>query len=130
MKLLRYGPKGFEKPGLLDNDGNIRDLSEYLDDFAGIFLSDEALAELREIDPSEFPVVDASVRLGPCVGKVGKFICIGLNYADHAAESGMALPDEPVIFFKATSSIIGANDQVEIPRKIGENRLGKLSLAW
>ncbi len=117
MKLLRYGPKGFEKPGLIDNDGNIRDLSEYLDDFAGIFLSDEAFAELREIAPSEFPVVDASVRLGPCVGKVGKFICIGLNYADHAAESGMALPDEPVIFFKATSSIIGANDQVEIPRK-------------
>ncbi len=117
MKLLRYGPKGFEKPGLLDNDGNIRDLSEYLDDFTGIFLGDEALAELREIDPSEFPVVDATVRLGPCVGKVGKFICIGLNYADHAAESGMALPDEPVIFFKATSSIIGANDQVEIPRK-------------
>ncbi len=117
MKLLRYGPKGFEKPGLLDNDGNIRDLSEYLDDFTGIFLGDEALAELREIDPSEFPVVDATVRLGPCVGKVGKFICIGLNYADHAAESCMALPDEPVIFFKATSSIIGANDQVEIPRK-------------
>ncbi len=116
MKLLRYGPKGMEKPGLLDEDGNIRDLSEYLEDFAGIFLSDEALAELRDIDPSEFPVVDASVRLGPCVGKVGKFICIGLNYADHAAESGMTLPDEPVIFFKATSSIIGANDQVEIPR--------------
>lgn len=116
MKLLRYGLKGFEKPGLLDNDGNIRDLSEYLDDFVGIFLSDEALSELRDIDPSEFPVVDASVRLGPCVSNVGKFICIGLNYADHAAESGMALPDEPVIFFKATSAIMGPNDNVVIPR--------------
>ncbi|MEE9445721.1 MAG: fumarylacetoacetate hydrolase family protein [Cocleimonas sp.] len=116
MKLLRHGSKGFEKPGLLDEDGIIRDLSGYIDDISGISLSDEALSELRGVDHSTFPAVDASTRIGPCVGKVGKFICIGLNYADHAAESGMELPEEPVIFFKATSSIIGANDQVEIPR--------------
>ncbi|MBO9400345.1 fumarylacetoacetate hydrolase family protein [Shimia sp. R9_3] len=116
MKLLRYGPVGAEKPGLQDDAGNIRDLSGHVDDIAGAALSDESLAKLRAIDPASLPVVEGSPRIGACVGHVGKFICIGLNYADHAAESGMALPEEPVIFFKATSAISGPNDDVEIPR--------------
>ena len=116
MKLLRYGPVGAEKPGLQDDAGNIRDLSGHVDDIAGAALSDESLAKLRVIDPASLPVVEGSPRIGACVGHVGKFICIGLNYADHAAESGMALPEEPVIFFKATSAISGPNDDVEIPR--------------
>jgi len=116
MKLLRFGPVGNEKPGLLDADGNIRDLSAIVSDVSGTVLSDARLAELRRIDPSTLPLVEGNPRLGACVGQVGKFICIGLNYADHAAESGMALPEEPVIFFKATSAICGSNDNVEIPR--------------
>ncbi|MDA5559075.1 fumarylacetoacetate hydrolase family protein, partial [Shimia sp. MMG029] len=116
MKLLRYGPIGAEKPGLQDNDGTIRDLSGHITDIAGDALSDDSLAKLRAIDPTTLPVVEGSPRIGACVGSVGKFICIGLNYADHAAESGMALPEEPVIFFKATSAICGPNDDVEIPR--------------
>jgi len=116
MKLLRYGPKGQEKPGLQDEDGNIRDLSDHVDDIRGAMLGDETLAELRALEVDTLPVVEGNPRLGACVGQVGKFICIGLNYADHAAESGMALPDEPVVFFKATSAITGPNDVVEIPR--------------
>jgi len=116
MKLLRFGPVGAEKPGLLDATGNIRDLSAIIPDLAGTALSDAALQKIREIDVSTLPLVEGNPRLGACVGQVGKFICIGLNYADHAAESGMALPDEPVIFFKATSAICGPNDAVEIPR--------------
>jgi len=116
MKLLRYGAPGAEKPGLLDQDGALRDLSGVISDVAGEALSDESLARLRDLDPATLPLVDGDPRLGPCVGQVGKFICIGLNYADHAAESGMALPEEPVIFFKATSAICGPNDDVEIPR--------------
>lgn len=116
MKLLRFGAAGAEKPGLLDKYGIIRDLSGVIDDISGDALSDETLAKLRDIDPATLPEVDASARIGACVGNVGKFICIGLNYADHAAESGMALPEEPVIFFKATSAISGPNDDVEIPR--------------
>ena len=116
MKLLRHGPVGSEKPGLLDNDGGIRDLSDVIDDISGAALSDEGLAKLRAIDPASLPPVNAESRLGACVGHVGKFVCIGLNYADHAAESGMELPLEPVIFFKATSAIVGPNDTVEIPR--------------
>ena len=116
MKLLRFGAAGAEKPGLLDSDGIIRDLSGVIGDIAGDTLGDETLAKLREINPTTLPEVDASERIGACVGNVGKFICIGLNYADHAAESGMALPEEPVIFFKATSAISGPNDDVEIPR--------------
>ncbi|MEP1610783.1 MAG: fumarylacetoacetate hydrolase family protein [Roseobacter sp.] len=116
MKLLRFGPIGAEKPGLLDEDGTIRDLSPMIDDISGDALGDDTLAKLRDIDPSSLPSVSGDPRIGACVGHVGKFICIGLNYADHAAESGMALPEEPVIFFKATSSIIGPNDTVEIPR--------------
>jgi 2-keto-4-pentenoate hydratase/2-oxohepta-3-ene-1,7-dioic acid hydratase in catechol pathway len=116
MKLLRYGAVGAEKPGLLDENGIMRDLSGVIGDIAGDALNNETLAKLRAIDPTTLPEVDASARIGACVGDVGKFICIGLNYADHAAEAGMALPEEPVIFFKATSAISGPNDDVEIPR--------------
>lgn len=116
MKLLRYGAAGSEKPGILDNDGHIRDLSDVVGDISGGWLGDESLAKLRVLDPASLPLVEGSPRIGPCVGTVGKFICIGLNYADHAAESGMALPEEPVIFAKATSAICGPNDNVEIPR--------------
>ncbi|MBO9477882.1 fumarylacetoacetate hydrolase family protein [Shimia sp. R11_0] len=116
MKLLRYGPVGAEKPGMLDDNGAIRDLSGVLDDIAGDALSDASLNTLRGLDLNSLPVVEGDPRIGACVGAVGKFICIGLNYADHAAESGMALPEEPVIFFKATSAIMGPNDDVEIPR--------------
>ena len=116
MKLLRYGERGAEKPGLLDQDGNIRDLSGVISDVAGDALKDKSIAKLRDLDPTSLPLVEGNPRLGACVGQVGKFICIGLNYADHAAESGMALPDEPVIFFKATSAISGPDDDVEIPR--------------
>ena len=97
-------------------DGTIRDLSGHIKNLTGAELSDAALAHLRDIDVNSLPVFEASARLGPCVGNVGKFVCIGLNYADHAAESGMALPEEPVIFFKATSAIMGPNDDVEISR--------------
>ncbi|MCP5087816.1 MAG: fumarylacetoacetate hydrolase family protein [Rhodobacteraceae bacterium] len=116
MKLLRYGPSGAEKPGLLDVNGNIRDLSGVVADLAGSALNDAELDRIRAIDPASLPLAEGNPRLGPCIGQVGKFICIGLNYADHAAESGMALPEEPVIFFKATSAICGPNDTVEIPR--------------
>jgi 2-keto-4-pentenoate hydratase/2-oxohepta-3-ene-1,7-dioic acid hydratase in catechol pathway len=116
MKLLRYGNVGSEKPGMLGTDGVIRDLSAHIDDVAAHALSAGELARLAALDPQTLPAVDASVRLGPCVGSVGKFICVGLNYADHAAESGMAVPPEPVLFFKATSAICGPNDDVIIPR--------------
>jgi 2-keto-4-pentenoate hydratase/2-oxohepta-3-ene-1,7-dioic acid hydratase in catechol pathway len=116
MKLVRCGALGEEKPGLIAADDTIRDLSDHVSDIAGVALSDTNLNRLRGLDPNKLPVIDADCRLGACVGQVGKFICIGLNYADHAAESGMALPDEPVIFFKATSAIMGPNDDVEIPR--------------
>ncbi len=120
MKLLRYGPAGQERPGLLAEDGSLRDLSGHIEDLSGDALSDAALERLRALDPANLPMVEGSPRLGPCVGHVGKFICIGLNYADHAAESGMELPEEPVIFFKATSAIIGPDDTVEIPRGSGK----------
>ena len=116
MKLLRHGPSGSEKPGLMHTDGTIRDLSGIVPDIAGAVISDTGLANLRAIDPATLPVVDAKTRLGPCVAGTGKFICIGLNYADHAAESGMAVPPEPVIFMKATSAICGPNDPIIIPR--------------
>ncbi len=116
MKLLRYGPKGAEKPGLLDAGGKIRDLSGVVGDIAGATLSDEGLARLASIDPAQLPEVDPTVRLGPCVAGVGKYICIGLNYSDHAAESNMTVPPEPIIFMKATSAICGPNDPVFIPR--------------
>ncbi|MDD7970898.1 fumarylacetoacetate hydrolase family protein [Roseinatronobacter alkalisoli] len=116
MKLLRHGPQGAEKPGLLHDDGTIRDLSGIVKDIGGDVLSDAGLAHLRTVDAAALPVVAPDTRLGPCVGGTGKFICIGLNYADHAAESGMAVPSEPVIFMKATSAICGPDDDVRIPR--------------
>lgn len=116
MKLLRYGPAGSEKPGLMHSDGTIRDLSAHVSDIAGDALSDDGLAALAALDPATLPVVNGDPRLGPCVGGIGKFICIGLNYSDHAAESGMEVPPEPIIFFKATSAICGPNDDVIIPR--------------
>ncbi|NRA19513.1 MAG: fumarylacetoacetate hydrolase family protein [Oceanospirillaceae bacterium] len=116
MKLLRFGEKGSEQPGILDNDGVIRDLSAHISDVDADNLSDASMAKIRALDLALLPAVDAGVRIGACVGKVGKFICIGLNYSDHAAEAGMEVPPEPVIFFKATSAIMGAHDNVEIPR--------------
>jgi 2-keto-4-pentenoate hydratase/2-oxohepta-3-ene-1,7-dioic acid hydratase in catechol pathway len=113
MKLLRYGPQGQEKPGLLAADGTIRDLSGHIADLSGEILT--KLDTLKAIDPATLPVVQPS-RLGPCVAGTGKFICIGLNYADHAAESGATVPPEPIIFMKATSAICGPNDPILIPR--------------
>ncbi|WP_070884432.1 ureidoglycolate lyase [Pseudomonas argentinensis] len=116
MKLLRYGAKGAEKPGLLDADNRIRDLSGHVADIAGDVLTPAGLAALAQLDPASLPVVAGNPRIGACVGQVGKFVCIGLNYADHAAESGMDVPEEPIIFNKWTSAICGPNDAVEIPR--------------
>ena len=116
MKLLRWGERGSEKPGLLHEDGTIRDLSGVVPDIAGSVLSDEGLRAIRAADVGSLPQVDRGARLGACVGGTGKFICIGLNYADHAAESGMKVPPEPVIFMKATSAICGPNDPIIIPR--------------
>jgi ureidoglycolate lyase len=116
MKLLRYGEKGQEKPGLLDAQGQIRDLSAHISDVAGSALEPASLSALSKLDPESLPLVSGSPRIGACVGQVGKFLCIGLNYADHAAESNMPVPSEPVIFSKFTSAICGPNDDVEIPR--------------
>ena len=116
MKLLRYGEVGQEKPGMLDSDGNIRDLSEQISDVSGGNLSDEQLQILSQLDPTQLPLVEGNPRIGACVNNVGKFICIGLNYSDHAAEAGLKVPPEPVVFFKATSAICGPNDDIEIPR--------------
>ena len=116
MKLLRYGPSGREKPGVIDSTGSIRDLSSVIPDLAGDALTREGIDRLRTVDSSSLPRVDAGVRIGPCVAGVGKFICIGLNYSDHAAESGMAVPAEPILFMKATSAICGPNDGIIIPR--------------
>ena len=120
MKLLRYGPTGHEKPGLLDAQGRVRDLSGTVADIAGEVLTPAGLAELAALDVEALPLVPGvpqqDLRIGPCVGRVGKFICIGLNYADHAAESNMPIPKEPVVFSKWTSAIVGPDDDVEIPR--------------
>jgi 2-keto-4-pentenoate hydratase/2-oxohepta-3-ene-1,7-dioic acid hydratase in catechol pathway len=116
MRLLRYGAAGQEKPGLLDAQNTIRDLSGAIPDLSGDALLPESLARLRRIDPATLPRVEGNPRLGPCVAGVGKFLCVGLNYSDHAAESGMNVPTEPIIFMKATSSIVGPNDDLEIPR--------------
>ena len=116
MKLLRYGAGGREKPGALDRKGVLRDLSSHVADLAGSALLPESLEKLKAIDLESQPAVDGSPRLGPCVGDIGKFVAIGLNYADHAAESGVDVPKEPVIFMKATSSICGPNDNVVMPR--------------
>ena len=117
MKLLRYGAAGQEKPGLLDAAGHIRDLSGVIDDVRGKHLSPASLAKLKGLDTGKLPLVSGKPRLGACVARVGKMICIGLNYADHAAETGAQVPSEPVIFMKATSAICGPNDDLEIPRK-------------
>ena len=123
MKLLRYGPVGAEKPGILDSRGHLRDLSAHVDDIAGVVLTPEGLDHLRSINPESLPVVTGSPRIGACVGRIGKFICVGLNYADHAAESGLAVPPEPVLFMKATSAVCGPNDDVIIPK-------GSLKTDW
>jgi ureidoglycolate lyase len=115
MKLLRYGPKGAEKPGMLDAHGAIRDLSGVVEDIGGDALSDTSLQRLRALDPLSLPLVEGPQRMGPCVARTGKFVCIGLNYADHAAEAGLPVPAEPVVFAKWTSAIMGANDNIEIP---------------
>jgi ureidoglycolate lyase len=116
MKLMRVGAPGSEKPAILDQSGTIRDLSGLVPDIAGYNLTDDGLGIIRAADLSALPALESSLRIGPCVGRVGKFICIGLNYADHAAESGLDVPPEPVIFMKATSAICGPNDNVIIPR--------------
>jgi 2-keto-4-pentenoate hydratase/2-oxohepta-3-ene-1,7-dioic acid hydratase in catechol pathway len=116
VKLLRYGPKGQERPAVLDAEGKIRDLNAHISDVANDALLPESLARLRELDLASLPLVPGNPRIGPCVGRIGKFICIGLNYADHAAESGAPIPKEPIVFMKATSAVCGPNDDVEIPR--------------
>ncbi len=115
MKLMRVGPLGQEKPALLDKDGKVRDLSAHINDIGGAAISPEGLARIAAIDPSSLPEI-AAERIGACVAGTGKFICIGLNYSDHAAETGATVPPEPVIFMKATSALAGPNDDVLIPR--------------
>lgn len=116
MKLLRVGEKGKERPAMLDEQGELRDLSHFIDDIAGEALLPSALERLRQLPLSELPKIGGQPRIGACVGHIGKFICIGLNYADHAAETGAAIPQEPVVFGKWTSSVVGPNDAVRIPR--------------
>ena len=116
MKLLRYGMSGNEKPGMLDDEGVLRDLSGIVDDIAGETLLPENIERLRNLESKTLSEVEGNPRLGPCVGQIGKFICIGLNYSDHAKESGLSVPPEPIIFTKYTSAICGANDDVIIPR--------------
>lgn len=117
MKLLRFGPKGQEKPAALDQDGNIRDLSSAVPDYVGNNISVDAIAKIKSLDLTQFPVVDNPERIGSCVGTPPNFYCVGLNYAKHAAESGLEPPKEPVLFNKATSCLSGPNDDVVIPRK-------------
>ncbi len=116
MKLVRFGPAGQEKPGLVDASGQIRDLSGHVPDIAGNVLSAQSLARLRGIDPASLPAASAGARIGPCVGKVGHFIAVGLNYADHAAEAGLPIPAEPILFNKAPSCIVGPNDDTIMPK--------------
>jgi 2-keto-4-pentenoate hydratase/2-oxohepta-3-ene-1,7-dioic acid hydratase in catechol pathway len=116
MKLLRYGARGAEKPGLLDAQGRIRDLSQHVPDIAGAVLLPDSIARLRAIDPATLPLVEGPVRYGACVGSIGKFVCVGLNYSDHAKETGAEPPKEPILFMKATSAVCGPNDNVMIPK--------------
>ncbi|MBN9070043.1 MAG: fumarylacetoacetate hydrolase family protein [Rhizobiales bacterium] len=116
MKLVRYGRPGKEKPGLIDAQGKIRDLSDHVTDIGGKDIDPKNLKKLAKLDPETLPKVSGNPRLGPCVAGTGKFICIGLNYSDHAAETGATVPSEPIIFMKATSAIVGPNDDVLIPR--------------
>ena len=116
MKLVRYGANGSEKPGLLDDTGQLRDLSGHIADITGSTLDDASIAKLRAIDQTSLPIVVGDPRVGPCVGNIGKFLCIGLNYSDHAAETGAKIPEHPILFFKANSAIVGAYDDVVMPR--------------
>ena len=116
MKLVRFGQPGREKPALVDRQGSLRDLSQHVPDIAGAALLPETLDRLRRLDPATLPEIPGNPRIGACVGAVGKIVCVGLNYSDHAAESGMAVPTEPVLFLKPSSSICGPFDDVEIPR--------------
>ena len=120
MKLLRHGDFGKEKPGIIDQEGKIRDLSDHITDINGDTINASSLKKIAAIDLSSLPTVSNTTRLGACVGNVGKFLCIGLNYSDHAAESGLPVPSEPILFSKATSAIVGPNDNVEIPRNSSE----------
>ena len=116
MKLVRYGATGQEKPGMIDADGTLRDLSAHVADITGATLGDDSIAKLRALDPATLPTVDGKPRMGACVGDIGKFMCIGLNYADHAAETGADIPEHPILFMKANSAITGPNDDVVMPR--------------
>ena len=116
MKLVRYGALGAEKPGMLDSEGVLRDLSDHVSDITGATLDDATLDRLRGLDPADLPVVKGDPRIGACVGQIGKFLCIGLNYSDHAAETGAAIPKHPILFFKANSAIVGPNDDIVMPR--------------
>lgn len=116
MKLVRYGEQGQEKPGAIDADGNLRDLSEHISDLNGAALSKSSLAALNALDLTTLPKVSGDQRLGACVGDIGKFMCIGLNFSDHAAETGADIPEHPILFMKATSAVVGPNDTVSIPR--------------
>lgn len=116
MKLVRYGPLGAEKPGMLDNAGLLRDLSAHVADINGDTLGDAEIEKLRAIDVETLPIVEGEQRIGACVGNIGKFLCIGLNYSDHAAETGADIPKHPILFFKANSAIVGAYDDVFMPR--------------
>ena len=117
MKLIRYGDSGQEKPGLVDPSGTIRDLSAHVDDISGAALDKDTLDGLRGLDPNALPAVPDDVRIGPCVGGIGKFMCIGLNYSDHAAETGADIPEHPILFMKATSAVVGPHDRVMLPRQ-------------
>lgn len=117
MKLLRYGRRGHEKPGMIDSEGNIRDLSGEIDDLGGNSLSDASIRRLKKLNPYDLPRVKGRQRYGPCVANVGKFLCIGLNYSDHAKETGLTPPEHPILFMKATSAIVGPNDDIVMPRK-------------
>jgi 2-keto-4-pentenoate hydratase/2-oxohepta-3-ene-1,7-dioic acid hydratase in catechol pathway len=116
MKLVRYGAVGQEKPGMIDTDGTLRDLSAHVADITGATLGDNSIAKLRALDPATLPAVEGNPRMGACVGDIGKFMCIGLNYADHAAETGADIPEHPILFMKANSAITGPNDDVVMPR--------------
>ena len=116
MKLVRYGAVGQEKPGMVDANGTLRDLAAHVADFTGETIGDDSIAKLRALDPASLPAVDGNPRMGSCVGNIGKFMCIGLNYADHAAETGADIPEHPILFMKANSAITGPNDDVVMPR--------------
>src|SRR5262245_1805605 len=117
MKLVRFGSRGAERPGLLDDQAQVRDASEHVRDWNGEALTAETLSRVARLDPRSLPIVPGSPRIGPCIGSVGKIVCIGLNYADHAAESGLPVPEKPIVFMKATTAINGPYDPIELPRR-------------